>query len=597
MNCAGTTGNGILLREVTVRPVLRVEERRRWDALVAEHHYLPFRGLFGKALRHVAVFEGQWLALLGWHAGAFKVGVRDEWIGWSAQRQFRRLHLIANNARFVVLEAGRIPNLASRVLGLSLRRVAGDMEAIHGYPVLLAETFVDPSRFAGTCYRAANWQRLGMTQGYSRESGGRARWRRNGRPKQVYVYPLRTDAREALCGEKEPAAWQLGDKREPMAAPALRSLAEFLGEIPDFRKARGQRYPLSCYLAIAIAARLAGYRGVTAMGEFAALLDQDQLRAVGAFWSPSRKRYTAPAISTLRYILTSLPPETLDRVLQEWTAQHLGEGTPVAMDGKEVRGASKALPEDQRRMLVAAVEHGSGLVLGQVQVGDATNEITAVRELAEILDLRNRTVTLDAMHVQQETARCLIDDCQANYLVTAVKDNQKTLLEDLQDIDWSTARTGQEDWQKAHGRIEQRRCAVVDVSGPEWDGYVDLYGRRQALRVERERHVVSRNTSSTETAWCLTSLSPQEAGPEQLLALTRQHWEIENRLHYVRDFTYDEDRCRARTRHLPRNLASLTNAAISIVRRSCFPFMPQANRYFAARPQAALDAILTSTPN
>ena len=112
------------------------------------------------------------------------------------------------------------------------------------------------------------------------------------------MYPLRADAREALCGEAEPAAWQLGEKSEPMAAPALRSLAEFPGEIPDFRKARGQRYPLSCYLAIAIAARLAGYRGVTAMGEFAALLDPDQLRAVGAFWSPSRKRYTAPAIST-----------------------------------------------------------------------------------------------------------------------------------------------------------------------------------------------------------------------------------------------------------------------------------------------------------
>ena len=287
-----------------MRPVLRVEERRRWDALVAEHHYLPFRGLFGKALRQVAVFGDQWLALLGWHAGAFKVGVRDQWIGWSAQRQFRRLHLLANNARFVVLEAGRVPNLASRVLGLSLRRLAGDMEAIH-------------------------------------------------------------------------------------------------------------EYPLSCYLAIAIAARLAGYRGVTAMGEFAALLDPDQLRAVGAFRSPSRKRYTAPAISTFRYILTSLPPETLDRVLQDWTAQHLGEGTPVAMDGKDVRGAAKALPDDRRRMLVAAVEHGSGLVLGQVQVGDTTNEITAVRELAEILDLHNRTVTLDAMHVQQETARCLIDRCRA----------------------------------------------------------------------------------------------------------------------------------------------------------------------------------------
>ena len=181
--------------------------------------------------------------------------------------------------------------------------------------------------------------------------------------------------------------------------------------------------------------------------------------------------------------------------------------------------------------------------------------------------------------------------------MTAVKSNRETLMEDLQAIDWSRARTWQEQWQKAHGRIERRRCAVVDVSSPEWDGYVDLYGRRQALHVERERHVLSSKTSSTETAWCLASLSHQEAGPQQLLALTRQHWEIENRLHYVRDFTYDEDRCRARTRHLPRNLAALTNAAISIVRRSCFQFMPEANRYFAARPQAALDTILTPTPN
>ena len=124
-----------------------VEERRRWDTLLAKHHYLPFRGLFGKSLRHVAVRGEAWLALLGWQAGAFKVGVRDAWIGWSREQQFSRLHLIANNSRFAVLEAGRVPNLASRVLGLSLRRLSRDIRAAHGYPVLLAETFVDPLLF------------------------------------------------------------------------------------------------------------------------------------------------------------------------------------------------------------------------------------------------------------------------------------------------------------------------------------------------------------------------------------------------------------------------------------------------------------------
>ncbi len=95
---------GRWLRGVEVRQVLGVGERRRWDGLMAR----PYRGLFGRSLRHVAVRGGTWLALLGWQAGAFKVGVRDAWIGWSREQQFSRLHLVANNARFAVLDAGRV---------------------------------------------------------------------------------------------------------------------------------------------------------------------------------------------------------------------------------------------------------------------------------------------------------------------------------------------------------------------------------------------------------------------------------------------------------------------------------------------------------
>ena len=162
-------GDRIAPREVTVRPVRDAHERRRWDALTSEFHYLPFNGLFGQSLRHVAVRGETWVALVGWTAGAFKVGVRDAWIGWSRERQFRRLKLIANNSRFVILGGkGATRNLASRVLGLSLRRLSRDMRAAHGFPVLLAETFVDPSRFAGTCYRASNWRMLGRTRGTAR---------------------------------------------------------------------------------------------------------------------------------------------------------------------------------------------------------------------------------------------------------------------------------------------------------------------------------------------------------------------------------------------------------------------------------------------
>ena len=307
------------LRDVTVRPVRCVAERRRWDTLVSEHHYLPFSGLFGKALRHVAVVGDLWLALIGWQAGAFKVGVRDRWIGWSREQRFARLHLIANNARFTVLPPGRVPNLASRVLGLSLRRLSRDMEEIHGYPVYVAESFVDRSRFSGACYRASNWRPLGFTRGFSRIPGGPPRWRFNGQPKEVLIFELADDSAAHLCGDTAPGGGRIDETAAPMSAPALHSLHDFFLAIPDFRHARGKRYCLACIITIAVAARLAGYRGVVAFGQYAGLLDQEQLEAVGAFWSPSRQCYTPPAATTFHYILAALPPDALDQAIRGWS--------------------------------------------------------------------------------------------------------------------------------------------------------------------------------------------------------------------------------------------------------------------------------------
>lgn len=106
-----------------------IDERRRWDALMASRHYLPYRGLFGRSLRHVAVRGETWLALPGWQAGAFKAGVRDAWIGRTREQQFSRMHLVASNARFAVLDGGRVPNLASRAPGPRLRRLSRDVRA------------------------------------------------------------------------------------------------------------------------------------------------------------------------------------------------------------------------------------------------------------------------------------------------------------------------------------------------------------------------------------------------------------------------------------------------------------------------------------
>ena len=125
---------------MTVRTVSGEAERARWDALMRDHHYLGFRGMIGNGLRHVAErSDGVWVALLGWQAGSYKLAARDRWIGWTPEQRLRRLHLVANNTRFVILPGCSEPNLASRVLGQSLRRLSRDMHSVHGHPVLVAE--------------------------------------------------------------------------------------------------------------------------------------------------------------------------------------------------------------------------------------------------------------------------------------------------------------------------------------------------------------------------------------------------------------------------------------------------------------------------
>ena len=127
------------VKDVTVR-LARPDERRRWDATMAEHHPLGFRGFAGRGLRYVAEYEGCWLALLGWQSGAFKCRPRDRWIGWRQREQFSRLHLIANNTRMLMLcPPGTIRNLASCVMAANLRRLSADWQTHFGHCLELAE--------------------------------------------------------------------------------------------------------------------------------------------------------------------------------------------------------------------------------------------------------------------------------------------------------------------------------------------------------------------------------------------------------------------------------------------------------------------------
>src|SRR5271169_504706 len=165
---AGLPPEARLLNAVTVR-LIAESERERFDHSIETEHYLKNPTVVGQVLRYVAEYEGRWVALVVFSSAALHLKPRDRWLNWSAREVKERRHLIAQNSRFLVLpSSGRWPNLASRVLKLVGERLTRDWQEHFGHPVLAVETFVDPQRFKGTCYKAAGWQQLGPTQGYER---------------------------------------------------------------------------------------------------------------------------------------------------------------------------------------------------------------------------------------------------------------------------------------------------------------------------------------------------------------------------------------------------------------------------------------------
>lgn len=428
---------GIPLFEVVVRPIVS-SERGLWEEMMRRHHYLGWVGAVGESLRYVGEAEGRWLALLCWQAAALKCRARDRWIGWPPVLQFRRLVFIANNSRFLILPDSHQQNLASRVLSLNLDRLSADWQAAHGHEVLLAETFVDPARFTGACYRAANWHVLGRSRGFAKQQ---KTYRQHDRPKLVLVYPLCRRARERLSDP----SWQ--PRREPMNPKALttkqmESLQALLRKLPDHRHPRGLRHSYYTVLTIALAAVLCGARCFKAMGEFSASLTQSQLQRLRVRFNRRMDRYVAPEETTIRRVLQSSDAATLDRIIGQWLLEQSNAGDAVAVDGKTLRGARR--PNGSQVHLLSAFLHGQGVTVAQREVGEKTNEIPELPKLLKPLDIKGRVVTADAMHTQKETARFIVEEKEADY-VFIVKDNQKTLRDDIAALDASDFSPGAHD--------------------------------------------------------------------------------------------------------------------------------------------------------
>jgi uncharacterized protein DUF4338/DDE family transposase len=259
-------GDAVELDEIVVRPV-RASEEARYEELMQRHHYLGALPKISETLWYVASWSEAWVALVSFSASALKYAARDRWIGWDFRQRYRRLKSVANNSRFLILPEWHAPNLGSRLLALCQRRVGRDWEETFGHGLVLLETFVDPERFRGTVYRAANRTYVGNTRGFRR-----TRWGYTANPeslKMVFVKPLRADAHELLCSATLPSPYRLGESKMMLSAAQMQSLPAFFAEIRDPRRAQGKRHRLPTVLAIVAGAVLCGMRGYKAIADWA----------------------------------------------------------------------------------------------------------------------------------------------------------------------------------------------------------------------------------------------------------------------------------------------------------------------------------------
>ena len=418
-----------LLREVRVRLATRAE-LPRIHRLLNRHHYLGSLKPVGERLFYVATdAAGQWLAVLVFSAAAKHLRARDQWIGWTDEQRRRRLSLLTNNSRFLLLPGAEVPNLGSRVLRLTLSRLSQDWQAQYGHPILAVETFVDPDQFDGTVYSAQGWIELGQTDGWGRCR--RDYYVKHDQPKRLFLRPLQPEAARSLQAEHLKPSLAVVEAKVPARctrrAKEIGSLVEHFKSLPEYR-ARIESYPLFSLATLLLLAMLCeAPRGQTDLEKFARGFSQGQRRALGIRRNRQGK-YPAPCQSTFSRFLAGIDAVQLhERLLaiQERLRGPAPAEELVVLDGKEPKHGSGA-------SILTAVTVPSQYYLGSALVDQKTNEIPVAQEvLLPQLDLRGRFVSLDALHTQDETARQVVLEGGGDYLFT-VKKNQPTLRANIE---------------------------------------------------------------------------------------------------------------------------------------------------------------------
>jgi hypothetical protein len=409
------------LREISIRAALPDEIAPTCDAL-QKHHYLGAPPRHNCDLVHLAVRGEQVVAILVWTRAARRLAARDQWVGWDPHTRARRVPLLVQNNRFLLLAATRQPNLASRVLGLSVAELPAHWQQRYGCTPLLAETFIDPELYQGTCYKAAGWLEVGATAGFARS--GNDFFVEHRKPKRLWLRTLADDARQRLQDPNTELAGQNSDGfgQSPVPVKTATSLADALASVPDYRTRRGRQFPLNAMLASAVLALCCGARNVADIYRFTRELNPAHRRALRfRRLSGNLKDVPTPGEGCWRKVLRKIDSGLIARTITDWQLSQTKVPAILAIDGKTLhRGLAT---------LVSLVDAQTGEPVAQTACAGAGHESRLAEELTEQMpegSLDNKVVVGDALYTNPKIQRRLVQDHGA-ITIFQIKDNQPTV--------------------------------------------------------------------------------------------------------------------------------------------------------------------------
>lgn len=418
------------LPRLTTQVVSEEAGRSRFKQLLEKEHKLGSRPGKGRTLYQVICRDEQWMGLILWTGAIWHLKARDQWVGWDALRRSERLQLVVHQARFLVLEQTRQPNLASQMLGAAVRDLPAQWEERYGYRPLLVETFTDPESHAGTCYKAAGWEAVGMSGKDGRHYADKIP--QELRPKKLWLKPLHPQSRALLCAPDLAEPYRAGlaghaGERCALRNGQLYSLFEAFGRVPDPRRRCARRYLIGAVLSLIALGLLRGAVHVSTILRTAQKLSQSQRGQLRLPWKKGTRFRQVPGYDVFREVLSRVDLEALAQVLTQWLQSHAGElPRTLALDGKTIRdhlGLIVTLIDAEEGTPVAVAAHtaGKGHELKTTQALLASPQV----------NLFNATVTADSLHCQDQTAHIITRQKGGDFLLQ-IRDNQPTLHQHAQ---------------------------------------------------------------------------------------------------------------------------------------------------------------------